>query len=169
MTARTERDPVGSSTESMQTTQEIIDEIRAHGRETYPEECCGFLLGSVEDGENHVEAVRRVDNRRADMRERRYQIRPQDFLEADREARRRGLDIVGIYHSHPDHPASPSITDLAEATFPGYTYVIVSIMGGLPDALTAWLLATDRSRFEPEPVLVVKEQYSGPKPLPISQ
>lgn len=145
----------------MRTSQEIIDQIGAHGRDTYPEECCGFLLGTVEDDGNHVVALRRVENRQEDQREQRYQIGSRDFLDADREARRLGLDIVGIYHSHPDHPASPSATDLAEATFPGYTYVIVSVLGAVPDALTAWTLARDRSRFEPDPIRVVKGQYAG--------
>lgn len=134
-------------------TLELLDAIARHGQETYPEECCGFLLGTATEQGNQIAAVQRVENRHAEHRERRYTITPADYLAADRAARRQGLDIVGIYHSHPDHPARPSATDLAEATFLGYTYVIVSIRNGEPAELTAWALAPDRSRFEAEPIL----------------
>jgi proteasome lid subunit RPN8/RPN11 len=138
----------------MRIRTDVLDAIRAHGAATYPEECCGFLLGTAAPEGNHVAAIRRVPNRRVHNRERRYVITPPDYLAAEREARARGLDIVGIYHSHPDHPARPSATDLAEATFPGYTYVIVAVREGRAEELTAWALAPDRSRFEPEPVAV---------------
>jgi len=133
---------------------DLLDAIRAHGRDTYPEECCGFLLGTFATEGNHVRATRRVANRQDANRERRYTITPRDFLAAEREARERGMDIVGIYHSHPDHPARPSPTDLAEATFPGYTYVIVSVRAGEDTELTAWSLAPDRSRFDPEDITI---------------
>lgn len=136
----------------MRTTTDVLNEIRAHGRATYPEECCGFLLGEQQPDGNVVTAVRPVENRHGEGRERRYTIAPSDYHEADRAARRQGLDVVGFYHSHPDHPAAPSATDLAEATFPGYTYVIVAVQRGEPGDLTAWTLAPDRSRFLPDPV-----------------
>ncbi len=137
---------------AMHTLPDVLDAVRAHARATYPEECCGFLLGRAAAGGHHVVAARRVENRRAENRERRYRITPQDYRAADADARARGLDIVGFYHSHPDHPARPSATDQAEASFPGYTYVIVSVEGGEPAALTAWSLAPDRSRFDAEPI-----------------
>ena len=136
----------------MHTTPDILDAIRRHGEATYPEECCGFLLGRTTDEGNHVISAWRVENRRAENRERRYTITPQDYHAADSAARRQGLDIVGFYHSHPDHPARPSTTDLAEATFPGYTYVIFSVQNGQAAALTAWSLAPDRSRFDIESI-----------------
>jgi len=136
----------------MRTPSHILDVIRIHGQATYPEECCGFLLGYATAEGNHVVAASPVENRRVENRERRYAITPPDYLAADRLARRQGLDIVGFYHSHPDHPARPSATDLAEATFPGYTYVIVSIRDGQPAELTAWSLAPDRSQFETEAI-----------------
>jgi proteasome lid subunit RPN8/RPN11 len=136
----------------MHTQPSVLDAIRAHGRATYPEECCGFLLGHPAADGNHVVAIRRVENRQATGRERRYTISPEDYHAADPAARRQGLDVVGFYHSHPDHPARPSHTDLAEATFPGYTYVIVSVLHGEPATLTAWSLAPDRSRFESESI-----------------
>lgn len=140
----------------MITTPDILDAIRAHGGATYPEECCGFLLGTTDEGRNRVRAIRRVDNRQSSNRERRYTIAPDDYRAAHQEAEAQGLDIVGFYHSHPDHPARPSETDLAEATFPGYTYVIVSVIDGTPDTLTAWALAPDRSRFEKEKITLTE-------------
>lgn len=140
----------------MTTIPDVLDAIRTHGEATYPEEGCGFLLGTVRDGQNHVQTTRRVENRQDANRERRYAITPDDYRAAQRAAAERGLDVVGFYHSHPDHPAKPSATDLEEATFPGYTYVIVSVQEGSAAELTAWTLARDRSRFEEEEI-VLKE------------
>lgn len=146
----------------MQTLPDVLDAIRAHGQLTYPEECCGFLLGHPTAAGNHVVATARVENSRQENRERRYTISPQDYQAADRTARAQGLDVVGFYHSHPDHPARPSATDLAEATFPGYTYVIVSVQQGKPADLTAWSLAPDRSRFDAEPIDLVPATIDTP-------
>lgn len=132
--------------------REILEDIRRHAAETYPEECCGLLIGRLSDGQNEAVGARPVQNRNENRRVDRYVIDPDDYRKIDREARREGLDIVGIYHSHPDHPAEPSSTDLEQATFPGFTYVIVSVENGLPADLTAWTLAPDRSRFLPEAV-----------------
>lgn len=132
----------------MITTQDVLDQIRSHGADAYPEEGCGFLLGTVtDDGANRVTAIRRAANRQSEWRTRRYQLTADDYRKADAAAQEQGLDVVGIYHSHPDHPARPSETDLEEATFPGYTYVIVSVQNGVPEDLTAWSLAPDRSEF----------------------
>lgn len=139
----------------MTTTESVLDDIRRHGATAYPEEGCGFLLGTVtQDGRNRVTAVQPVANRQPENRERRYQITADDYRTAEDTAAEQGLDVVGFYHSHPDHPPRPSETDLAEATFPGYTYVIVSVHGGAPEELTAWSLAPDRSRFEREEIAV---------------
>jgi proteasome lid subunit RPN8/RPN11 len=142
----------------MTTTDDVLNAIRRHGAQAYPEEGCGFLIGTVEDGDNHVLDTQPVANRRTENRERRYHITPEDYREANRAAADRGLDIVGFYHSHPDHPAEPSDTDLEEATFPGYTYVIVSVHGGTPDDITAWTLAPDRSEFRPETISVEQRE-----------
>jgi len=137
----------------MDTTESVLDGIREHGADAYPEEGCGFLLGTVaDDGTNRVTAIRRAVNRRSEWRTRRYQLTADDYREADAAAREQGLDVVGIYHSHPDHPAQPSETDLEEATFPGYTYAIVSVQDGTPAELTAWALASDRSEFQKEAI-----------------
>lgn len=139
----------------METSPDILDQIRAHGADAYPEEGCGFLLGTVTDeGENRVTAVRRVANRQSENRTRRYQLTGDDYRDADEAAQAQGFDVVGVYHSHPDHPARPSRTDLERATFPGFTYVIVSVQDGTPDDLTAWTLAPDRSEFQREDLTV---------------
>lgn len=137
----------------MKTTTSILDDIRRHGADAYPEEGCGFLLGTVaDDGDNRVTALHHATNRRSEQRTRRYELTADDYREADAAAQEQGLDVVGVYHSHPDHPARPSETDLEEATFPGFTYVIVSVHDGVPEALTAWALAPDRSEFHREEV-----------------
>lgn len=136
----------------MRASTDILDEIRAHGEATYPEECCGFLLGHPTEDTNVVVALHRAENQREENRERRFLITPADYLAASRRADDRGLEIVGFYHSHPDHPARPSQTDLEEATFPGFTYVIVSVREGRSQEMTAWSLASDRSSFIEEPI-----------------
>lgn len=140
----------------MRILTDVLQEVRAHGEATYPEECCGFLLGRIVDGQNHVVASHRAPNSQTEQRERRYQITPHDYVAAARSADEQGVEIVGFYHSHPDHPARPSQTDLEEATFPGFTYVIVSVMSGRSGDLTAWSLATDRSTFEAEDLIELK-------------
>jgi proteasome lid subunit RPN8/RPN11 len=142
----------------MTTPDDVLNAIRRHGAQAYPEEGCGFLIGTVEDGDNQVLDTQPVANRQTENRERRYQITPEDYREANRAAADRGLDIVGFYHSHPDHPAEPSETDLEEATFPGYTYVIISVHGGTPHEITAWTLAPDRSEFRPENISVEQRE-----------
>jgi proteasome lid subunit RPN8/RPN11 len=142
----------------MTTTDDVLASIRRHGAQAYPEEGCGFLLGTMEEGENQVVDTEPVANRRTDNRERRYEITPDDYRAADRVAQDRGLDVVGFYHSHPDHPAEPSDTDLEEAAFPGYTYVIISVHGGTPHEITAWTLAADRSEFRPEDISVEQRE-----------
>jgi proteasome lid subunit RPN8/RPN11 len=131
---------------------DVLQAIRTHGEAGYPEEICGFLLGRIQDGTNVVTAIERVDNEQDANRERRYLIPPDAFRAAQRTATEQGLDIVGIYHSHPDHPAQPSATDLEQATFSGYTYAIVSVEDGTARNITAWQLAPDRSRFTEEPI-----------------
>ena len=108
----------------------LYDQLRAHGEETYPHECCGILLGrSVPDG-NIIERVLRAGNTRIDSAHNRYHIAPEELFRAQREARAAGLDIVGFYHSHPDHPAQWSTTDFAEAHWLGCSYIITAVEKG---------------------------------------
>jgi len=105
--------------------------IRRHGEETYPHECCGVLVGRVDgDGTRVVTSAARCGNTRTDSPHNRYNIDPRDQIRIQREARERGEEIIGYYHSHPDHPAHWSRTDLADAHWPGYSYVITSVENG---------------------------------------
>jgi proteasome lid subunit RPN8/RPN11 len=102
--------------------------LRQHGEETYPHECCGVLLGRfAADGSKTVSRIARCGNTRADSLHNRYSIDPRELIRIQREGRERGEDIVGFYHSHPDHPAQWSSTDLAEAHWFGCSYVITSV------------------------------------------
>jgi len=109
-----------------------FDELRRHSEETYPHECCGILLGHIDDDIRVVTSIARAGNTRNDSPHNRYNIDPKDLIRVQREARTRGKDeeIVGFYHSHPDHPAQWSSTDLAEAHWLGCSYVITSVERG---------------------------------------
>ena len=105
--------------------------IRRHGEETYPHECCGVLLGQMEDdGTRVVTSTERAGNTRTDSAHNRYNIDPKDLIRIQREGRGRGEDIIGFYHSHPDHPAQWSVTDHAEAHWFGCSYVITAVEKG---------------------------------------
>jgi proteasome lid subunit RPN8/RPN11 len=134
-----------------------LEEIRRHGEETYPYECCGALLGEMEDGRNVVKATVRCGNTREDSPHNRYQIDPRELVNIQREGRERGYDIVGFYHSHPDHPARWSATDLAEAHWIGCSYVITSVEKGKAMLTNSFVLAgmlEEDKRFEDEAVRV---------------
>jgi proteasome lid subunit RPN8/RPN11 len=105
--------------------------LRLHGEETYPHECCGVLLGRFgDDGTRVVTSTARCGNTRTDSAHNRYNIDPKELVRIQREGRERGEDIVGFYHSHPDHPAQWSKTDFAEAHWYGCSYVITSVEKG---------------------------------------
>ena len=109
----------------------IYNLVRGHGEETYPHECCGVLLGRFEDdGSKTVSRAARCGNTREDSPHNRYNIDPKELVRIQREGRGHGEDIVGFYHSHPDHPAQWSQTDLAEAHWFGCSYVITSVEKG---------------------------------------
>jgi cysteine synthase B len=127
---------------------ELRAEIQAHGAATYPDECCGVLLGPT-DGT--VTATWRLDNNTDLERRRRFLIGPDDYRRAEARASERGLDIVGFYHSHPDHPAEPSAFDLAHA-WPNLSYAIVSIRGGAPREMRSWRLRANRTGYDEESI-----------------
>src|ERR1700694_2858119 len=108
----------------------LYDAIRAHGEETYPHECCGALLGHPTPNGWQIEQAVRAGNTRTDSAHNRYQIAPLELVKIERDARQRGLEIAGFYHSHPDHPAQWSSTDLAEAHWLGCSYVITEVAQG---------------------------------------
>jgi proteasome lid subunit RPN8/RPN11 len=119
-------------------------QMRRHGEETYPHECCGVMLGSTVDGERHVTAVVRCRNTRNDSPRNRYSIDPPELVRVQREARERGVEIVGFYHSHPDHPAQCSQTDFEEAHWIGCSYVITSVEQGRATVTRAFALSGTR-------------------------
>jgi len=122
--------------------------IRAEGEKAYPNECCGFLVGEVDKaGVKTVKDVQAIDNSREDGEQyHRFLITPEDMMRAEQTARSMKLDVVGFYHSHPDHPAAPSEYDKDHA-LPFYSYVIVSVKQGKADELTSWELTLDRKEF----------------------
>jgi proteasome lid subunit RPN8/RPN11 len=120
--------------------QSVYSALRQHGEETYPHECCGVLLGSFEDGARSVTSVARCGNTRSDSPHNRYHIDPKELIRIQREGRERGEDIVGFYHSHPDHPPRWSPTDLAEAHWLGCSYVITSVARGKADITNSFEL-----------------------------
>ena len=128
----------------------VLEEIRAQGALAYPEECCGVLVGQANGGGvKTVLLTRPFENRHPEGRERRYFVGPDAYRDAESWAETRGLDVVGIYHSHPDHPARPSEYD-REHAWPWYSYLILSVEGGAAADLTSWVLANERDRFDPE-------------------
>jgi proteasome lid subunit RPN8/RPN11 len=134
------------------------EQIARHGESGYPDEICGFLLGTQADGTKTVAEVVPVDNKweETDERRRRFMIAPEDFLREERRAREAGWEILGFYHSHPDHPAHPSETD-REAAWPGYSYVIQSVRAARAAEVHSWRLQDDREGYDEEPIVTSEE------------
>lgn len=139
----------------------LFTEIERHAREAYPEECVGALIGSVTEGSGGktrtVERLFPIDNRSAANRERRYLVSPRDYLAAERAADAAGKILLGFYHSHPEHPARPSATDL-ELAQPNFVYIIVSISrtgSAAPRAVAAgaFLLEPERAGFAADEIV----------------
>ena len=133
----------------------LADEIRRQGEAAYPAECCGALIGRVENGGKEVVRLAPAVNRRTDDPHR-YLIAPDDLRRLEGEVRAAGLEIVGYYHSHPDHPAAPSGYD-ADHAWPWYSYVIVRIVAGRGADLASWVLDDDRPQMQSEPLDVFSE------------
>jgi proteasome lid subunit RPN8/RPN11 len=124
-------------------------EMVAHAVATYPHECCGAMLGSVDDARKIVRIALPLQNASEGARERHYELRPADLLRADKEARDRNLDLVGIYHSHPDCDAYFSVTDLKNSC-PWYSFVVLSIRNGAFDHANSWLPDAEQTKAERE-------------------
>jgi proteasome lid subunit RPN8/RPN11 len=116
------------------------NEIRRHGEETYPHECCGVLLGQLDGDVRTVISTARCHNTRTDSPQNRYSIDPKELVRIQRQARERNEDIIGFYHSHPDHPAQWSETDLEEAHWIGCSYVITRVAQGKADITNSFEL-----------------------------
>jgi proteasome lid subunit RPN8/RPN11 len=126
-------------------TDQAANTIRDHGRETYPNECCGALIGR--DG--RVSEAFALPNTTEEGPRRRFLVRPGDYRAAEARATEAGAELLGFYHSHPDHPAQPSQYDLDHA-WPFFSYVIVSVREGDPQEMRSWRLRDDRSQFDEE-------------------
>jgi len=148
--------------EALWISGQLAEKIRAHGAETYPHECCGALLGRDSglvlgrDARKDLQTPSReilqlfpLVNRRDDSPRNRFSVTAEDVLAAEKAARDQGLEVVGWYHSHPDHPARPSEYDRDHA-WPWYSYIIVSVQNGAPQDMTSWRLNDDRKGFSPE-------------------
>jgi proteasome lid subunit RPN8/RPN11 len=142
---------------SLTISQQLYNELRTHGEETYPHECCGIMLGKSTDDALHIHQLIRAGNTRTDSAHNRYNIAPQELIRAQREARQQGLDIVGFYHSHPDHPAQYSPTDFAEAHWFNCAYVITAIAKGQAEITNSFLLtgtAEEDKAFLNQPIQI---------------
>src|SRR5258706_9251395 len=131
------------SSRSLTLTAAVDLAIRAHGQETYPHECCGALVGS---GDRVAEIVA-LPNTTEEGPRRRFLVRPSDYRLAEQRATELGGELLGFYHSHPDHPARPSQYDLDHA-WSNFAYIIVAVAAGAAQAMTVWYLKEDRSSFE---------------------
>lgn len=146
---------------------ELAEKIREHGIETYPYECCGALLGTDYDGlandpnqesrkvSREVLSLFPLVNRRDDSPRNRFAVTADDVREAEKAASAQGLEVIGWYHSHPDHPAKPSDFDRDHA-WPWYSYIIVSVHTGVPQDMTSWRLKDDRSGYLEEKISPMK-------------
>ena len=147
---------------------ELAAKIGEHAVETYPYECCGALLGRVHsftenddsDAKGHgasreIIGLFPLVNRRDDSPRNRFSVTGEDVREAEKSASAQGLEVVGWYHSHPDHPARPSEYD-REHAWPWYSYIIVSVRDGVAEDMTSWRLKDDRSGFSEEKIDSVK-------------
>jgi proteasome lid subunit RPN8/RPN11 len=129
-------------------SQELLDQIHTHGEKAYPEEGAGFLIGD----QGNVETILSLENAREDgARHNRFLITPEDYLQAELTADRLGLSLIGVFHSHPDHPNRPSEYD-REWAQPFFSYIITTINQGKAVESRSWRLAEDRSRFEEEEI-----------------
>lgn len=131
--------------------KDVLEKMHEHAEQTYPDECCGFMYGEYqEDGPRSVYRVRPVSNAKEGDKSNRFQIDPLDYQKAERFALQNNLDLVGVYHSHPDHPAEPSQHDLKQA-MPVFSYVIISVQNGVTDHTRSWKL-NEQKEFQEEKV-----------------
>ena len=135
---------------SIQLNSEHLAAICMHGEQAYPHEGCGLLLGRTIDGHKIVEEIMPVENARESVAQHnRYLIPPDEVMKGERLAAQKGLDVIGFFHSHPDHPERPSDFDRDHA-WPWYSYLITSVKSGRAAKTAAWTLSDDRSSFQTE-------------------
>jgi proteasome lid subunit RPN8/RPN11 len=144
---------------TLKLTDGVDAAIRAHGRDAYPYECCGALVGR----DDLVTKTVPLPNVTDEGPRRRFRVSDKDYLAVQRAADEAGQDLVGFYHSHPDHPAAPSQYDLDHA-LPSFAYVIVAVAAGQDRELRSWRLKDDRSAFDEETVAVAQPSPFTPQP-----
>lgn len=145
----------------LELSAKILEDIHIHGESSYPEEGAGLLLGKVNGDYKRVISIIKYSNAREDnARHNRYLLTPQDYLHGEQEASNLGLDVLGIFHSHPDHPNRPSEFD-REWAMPWFSYVITSVQAGNSVDSRSWLLSDDRSHFFEEEIRVISDQSSA--------
>jgi proteasome lid subunit RPN8/RPN11 len=129
-----------------------VENIHVHAKETYPEECSGVIVG-MDTGEMKVVVdVWRAENTHEDERSRRFLIDPLVYMKLEQQANERDMDVLGIYHSHPDHPAEPSEYD-REHAWPNFSYIIASVSSEQVEDMRSWVLKEDRSGYDEEPIV----------------
>lgn len=131
----------------------IYKDIAAHAEETYPDECCGFFFGNESDHRN-ITLARKVTNAKEGDKSRRFEIAPDDYREAEKFADEQQLDLLGVYHSHPDHPAVPSEHD-RKVALPYFSYIIVSVNRGKETAIRSWQL-NENNEFDEERIEITE-------------
>lgn len=141
---------------SIQIPREILGRIHLHGEQAYPEEGAGLLLGELMGAEHQVKEILPLENaREVQARHNRYQLSPQDYLKGEQLAESLGFSVLGVFHSHPDHPNRPSEFDRQWA-WPNFSYLITSVLQGKAVRSRSWRLREDRATFTEERVAVVK-------------
>ena len=142
---------------SINITEEILNQIHLHGENAYPEEGAGLMLGREEKNERYISHLLFLENAREDSsKHNRYLITAEDMLRGEQEAERRGLSIIGIFHSHPDNPDQPSEFD-REYAIPWYSYLITSVFSGRTQDSRCWRLEDDRERFLEENIIILSK------------
>jgi proteasome lid subunit RPN8/RPN11 len=131
----------------------LVGAIRREGEKAYPNECCGVLLGDIDENDNKVlHLIEPIVNAREDGEQyHRFLITPEDIMRAEQKARGLKMDVLGFYHSHPDCPAKPSEYD-KEHALPFYSYIITAVYEGVAGDLTSWQLSEDRTVFNEEAI-----------------
>lgn len=132
-----------------------MQEISSHGEYTFPEECCGILIGEYEDDQPIVKEIRRMRNTNKGSRNTRYNMDPLELITLEKELDDKGLEMLGIYHSHPNHPSRPSETDLKFA-WPNLSYIVLSVQDGTAAKISSWRLDIDTEEFVEENIIGVK-------------
>lgn len=145
---------------SLHITREILERIHLHGEQAYPEEGAGLLLGDLTGAQPRVKEILPLTNAREEgARYNRYQLTPQDYLQGEQLAEELGLSVLGVFHSHPDHPSSPSDFDRQWA-WPNFSYLITSVMDGRASQSRSWRLKEDRTAFSEEHLAVEQSTHN---------